>query len=80
MRRNGKLKIYGSGLISSHGECSRVIDGRCIVQNFDLEEVLRTPVKVDEMHQQLFAIDSFEQLYDAMQEAERQVLYEFHPT
>lgn len=73
LRKNGKIKIYGSGLISSHGECSRVIDGTCVIEKFELAEVLRTSVKVDEMHQKLFAIDSFEQLYDAMQEAERQL-------
>ncbi len=71
IRQNGQIKIYGSGVISSHGECSNVISGGCRVRDFDLDEVLHTSVKVDEIHHQLFAIQSFDQLYQAMQEAER---------
>jgi phenylalanine-4-hydroxylase len=70
IRQNGAIKVYGSGVISSHGECTNVIEGGCEVRNFDLEEVLRTPVRVDHIHSRLFAIDSFDQLYEAMHAAE----------
>jgi len=73
MRQNGKIKVYGSGLISSHGECTRVIEGNCAIRKFDIDEVLGTQVKVDEMHQELFAIESFDQLYEAMQEVEERL-------
>src|SRR3984957_10536084 len=66
IRQDGCVKVYGSGLISSDGECSNVIHSGCEVRPFVLDEVLRTPVKVDEMHHLLFAIDSFDQIYDAM--------------
>jgi len=66
IRQDGQVKIYGSGLISSNGECSNVIQGGCAVQPFVLDEVLRTPVTVDEMHHLLFAIESFDQIYEAM--------------
>jgi phenylalanine-4-hydroxylase len=71
IRQNGEIKVYGSGLISSHGECANVMSGHCAIREFSLDEVLRTPVKVDELHKLLFAVDSFEQIYDAMREAER---------
>jgi len=71
MRQGGKIKVYGSGVISSHGECTRVIAGGCEVKAFDLDTVLETPVKVDELQKVLFAIESFEQVYEAMHEAER---------
>ncbi|HUA01120.1 MAG TPA: phenylalanine 4-monooxygenase [Candidatus Aquilonibacter sp.] len=74
IREKGSVKIYGSGVISSHGECTNVIDGGCQVKDFDLDEVLNTPVKVDRIHQMLFAIDSFDQVYEAMHEAEKRVL------
>jgi len=74
IREEGMVKIYGSGVISSHGECTNVIDGGCQVRDFSLEEVLGTPVKVDRIHSRLFAIDSFDQIYEAMHEAERRVL------
>jgi phenylalanine-4-hydroxylase len=70
----GVPKMYGSGIISSHGECSNLLDGGCEVHPFDLEEVLDTPVKVDHIHHLLFAIENFDQLYSAMREAEKRVL------
>ena len=74
IREDNEIKVYGSGLISSHGECKSVIDGHCAVHDFSLDEVLETPVKVDEFQKVLFAISSFEQVYEAMHEAERRVL------
>jgi len=74
IREDGKIKVYGSGVISSHGESTNVIEGGCEVRKFSLEEVLNTPVKVDRIHSRLFAIDSFEQIYEAMHEAERRIL------
>jgi phenylalanine-4-hydroxylase len=48
-----------------------VVSGHCAIHDFSLNEVLQTPVKVDELHKLLFAVDSFEQIYDAMHEAEQ---------
>ena len=74
IRQNGKLKVYGSGVISSHGECTNVINGGCAIHDFDLDEVLATKVKVDEIHKLLFAIESFDQIYEAMRAAEIKLL------
>ena len=71
IRQHGQIKVYGSGLISSNAERRSVIDGNCAIRNFSLDEVLDTPVKVDELHKFLFAVDSFDQIYEAMHEAER---------
>jgi phenylalanine-4-hydroxylase len=65
------IKVYGSGLISSHAECRNVMEGNCVIRDFSLAEVLETPVKVDELHKLLFAVDSFDQIYEAMHEAEK---------
>jgi phenylalanine-4-hydroxylase len=70
IRENNEIKVYGSGLISSHGECLNVIEGHCAIHDFSLDEVLATPVKVDELHKLLFAVSSFDQIYEAMHEAE----------
>jgi phenylalanine-4-hydroxylase len=67
IQQKGRIKVYGSGLISSDGECSNVVSGACAVRPFALDEVLQTPVKVDQMHRLLFAIEDFDQLYSAMQ-------------
>jgi phenylalanine-4-hydroxylase len=47
-----------------------VVEGHCAVHEFSLDEVLNTPVKVDELHKLLFAVSSFDQIYEAMHEAE----------
>ena len=47
-----------------------VIEGHCAIHEFSLDEVLETPVKVDELHKLLFAVASFDQIYEAMHEAE----------
>ncbi len=70
IRQRGEIKVYGSGLISSHGECLNVITGHCAIHDFTLDEVVNTPVKVDELHKLLFAIGSFDQIYEAMDEAQ----------
>ncbi len=74
MRQGQEIKVYGSGLISSHRECSNVISGGCAIHDFSLDEVLNTPVKVDELHHLLFAVSSFDQIYEAMHQAERRAL------
>lgn len=71
IQQRDQIKVYGSGLISSHGECRNVIEGHCAIHDFSLDEVLNTPVKVDELHKLLFAVSSFDQVYEAMHEAER---------
>lgn len=71
IRQDNKIKIYGSGVISSHGECHSVLEGGCQIHDFNLEEVLATPVKVDEIQKILFAIESFDQIYEAMHQAEK---------
>ena len=74
IRERGEIKVYGSGLISSHSECQNVIGGHCAIHDFSLDEVLDTPVKVDELHKLLFAVSSFDQIYEAMNEAESRAI------
>lgn len=74
IRERGEIKVFGSGLISSHGECLNVMKGHCAVRDFSLREILNTPVKVDELHKLLFAANSFDQIYEAMREAEQLAL------
>jgi phenylalanine-4-hydroxylase len=75
IRERGTIKVYGSGVISSHGECTNVIEGGCEVRDFTLDEVLATPVKIDRIHHLLFAIENFDQIYEAMHVAEKRVLH-----
>jgi len=78
IRQNGRLKLYGSGLISSHGESKHVLraesgDGGPEIRDFNLDQVLGQEFLVSEMQKVLYAIDSFEQIYEAAHEAERRL-------
>ncbi|MGA8940189.1 MAG: phenylalanine 4-monooxygenase [Acidobacteriaceae bacterium] len=68
----GAVKVYGSGLISSHGECTHVVErgAGLEIREFDLEKVLDTAVDVSKMQPVLYAIEGFEQIYEAAKEAE----------
>jgi phenylalanine-4-hydroxylase len=72
IRERGAVKVYGSGLVSSHGECTRVVEhGSGVeVREFNLERVLDEAVDTGSMQKVLYAIESFEQLYEAAQQAE----------
>jgi phenylalanine-4-hydroxylase len=71
IRQGGSIKQYGSGLISSNGESTHVIEGKTEIRDFDLQTVLNTTVKVDEFNPVLYAVESFEQIYEAMKEAQQ---------
>jgi phenylalanine-4-hydroxylase len=70
IRQDGGIKVYGSGLISSHGECSRVLAGGCEIKDFDLDAVLNQSFQTSEMQPVLYAVESFEQIYEATRSAE----------
>ena len=69
IRQEGEVKVYGSGVASSQQECTNVLSGGCRIADFSVEEVLDTTVKVDEIHKKLFAIESFEEILDAVHQA-----------
>lgn len=70
------LRLYGAGLISSLGEGDHALkaDGGPELRDFDLEQCLSTPFRIDVFQPLLFVIDSFEQVRDAVAELERRWL------
>ena len=69
IRQNGKIKLYGSGLISSHGESSYVLSGGPEIRDFNLTEVLDRDFNISEMQKVVYAVESFEQIYEATRQA-----------
>jgi phenylalanine-4-hydroxylase len=67
IQESGKTKIYGSGLISSHADAANALSDGCDRRPFDLDEVLDQPFEIDKLQTKLFVIDSFDQLFDAVQ-------------
>jgi len=77
IRQDGGIKLYGSGLISSPGESHYVLQhasgGGPEIRDFDLDQVLNQEFLVSEMQQVLYAVESFEQIFEAAHEAERRL-------
>ncbi len=69
VREAGKLKVYGSGLVSSQAECAHALGDDCLRRPFDLSEVMEQPFRHDEMQPILFVIDSYWELFAAVEKA-----------
>ena len=92
IREDGRTKIYGSGLISSHGESAHALEapepppgvhlepsdtsGKIERRPFDLDRIIATPFEIDHYQPVLYVLDSFEQLRDAMNEYAERVMNE----
>lgn len=58
------LRIYGSGIVSSHGETIYALDDPAPRRiRFDLERVMRTEYKIDAFQAAYFVIRSFDELF-----------------
>ncbi len=73
IRQKGEIKLYGSGLISSHGEARHVIDGGPEIRPFNLDAVMAQEFSISEMQKVLYAVESFEEIYEATKEAEQRL-------
>lgn len=67
IKEDNKLKIYGSGLISSPGESKHALTSDKVDRRpFNFERVCDTSFEIDHYQPILYVLDDFEQLRDAM--------------
>ena len=66
VREGGRVKIYGSGLVSSHGDAANALGPSCDRRPFELDAVLAQPFEIDRLQDVLFVVDSFDQLFEAV--------------
>jgi phenylalanine-4-hydroxylase len=71
MREDGEVKVYGSGLISSHGDAANALGPECDRRPFSLDAVMAQHVDIDRFQDVLFVVESFEQLFEAVDQAKR---------
>lgn len=77
IRENGRVKLYGSGLISSIGESIHALESDHVDRRpFDMDLVCDTPFEIDHYQPILYVLDSFEQLRDSMNSYAERVLEE----
>lgn len=71
VREDGEVKIYGSGLMSSHADAANALGPACDRRPFDLEAVMQQPFEIDRLQDVLFVVESFAQLDEALATLER---------
>lgn len=69
----GKLKIYGAGIISSFGETNHCLSGKVELIPFDVQKIMNTEYRNDQIQNKYFVIDSYEQLYQALPFIENEI-------
>ncbi len=90
IKEDGQVRIYGSGLVSSHGEAKYALDGQwekdgySAPENtprdvaewrpFDLDRVCETDFEIHHFQPIYYVLESFEQLRDAMVEYAEKVI------
>jgi phenylalanine-4-hydroxylase len=67
IREDGAAKIYGSGLISSQEDGAHALGNSCERRPFRLDAVMAQPFAIDKLQDVLFVIDSYRQLFAAIQ-------------
>jgi phenylalanine-4-hydroxylase len=72
-RNAGGLKVYGSGLISSAGDAANTLSDRCERRPFSLDAVISQPFEIDRFKDLLSVVESFDQLFEAVDEAGRRI-------
>jgi len=76
VREAGALRLYGAGIVSSHGESLFALDDPSPNRiGFDLMRVMRTLYRIDDYQQTYFVIDSFEDLLRQTVETDFAPLY-----
>ncbi len=73
IREAGEVKVYGSGLISSSSDAENALSARCERRPFSLDAVMSQPFEIDRLQPVLFVIDSFDELFRAVNEAAGQL-------
>ncbi|MCP4796869.1 MAG: phenylalanine 4-monooxygenase, partial [Phycisphaeraceae bacterium] len=75
IQEDSRLKLYGSGLISSPGESRHALESDKVERRpFDLDRVCDTDFEIDEFQPILYVLDSFEQLRDGMNDYANRIL------
>jgi phenylalanine-4-hydroxylase len=67
----GQTKIYGAGLISSHGESKHCLSASVVQQPFDIAAIMARDYNNTVMQNHYFVLPSFDKLLDSLTDIEK---------
>ena len=70
IRRKGKIKSYGAGIISSIQEVNKVNNNIGDFNKYDITEILNRPFNIDTVQPAYYVINSFSELYKSLDTVE----------
>jgi phenylalanine-4-hydroxylase len=70
IKEDNELKIYGAGIISSKGETEHCLSSNAKQLPFNIGKIFSTSYQTDIFQETYFVIDSFQQLYDSLNDVE----------
>jgi len=70
IRRHGKIKSYGAGIISSIQEVNKVNNQIGDFNKYDINEILNRPFNIDTVQPAYYVIESFSELYKSLNQVE----------
>lgn len=73
IREDGEVKIYGAGVLSSSGETAYSLSDEPNHFEYDVDKILDTPYRKDNMQENYFIIDSYEQLFESLPEIKTKI-------
>lgn len=71
IKRNKSLEIYGSGIVSSINESKHALSPKAEIRPLCLTDVFRTLYRIDMVQPIYFYIESFEELYDLVDDCQK---------
>lgn len=75
IREEEQLKIYGAGILSSHGETLYSVGSEPKHHEFSVQHIMETDFRIDVFQSEYFVIDSYKQLFESIPEMEDRLLY-----
>jgi phenylalanine-4-hydroxylase len=75
IREHAELKIYGAGILSSHGETLYSVGEKPVHHEFNIQHIMETDFRIDVFQKEYFVIDSYKQLFESIPEMEDKLLY-----
>ena len=73
IREEGEIRIYGAGVLSSSGETKYSLSNEPNHFEYDVDKILDTPYRKDNMQENYFIIESYEQLYESLPEIKAKI-------